>query len=357
MKAIWMIILCFALAGCGADTVTSDDVSEKPQADPDAEMTGKADSLSNWYTSIEGELEGSVQSSIDYPDWFHGYTLELEAGTTWRIRVGASASGLVRVYGPSFATYSNGRPYFTRSIARANINTRRSGEVEFDLPVDTSGTYMVVYGPRYQWNASYTMDVDCVDGCDEVEGCVSDSDCADGWCRAVDAQSTARECVPYAQEGQSCGGFTLPHYYEACEPSLTCVFRPFVADAPGACRHVVTVDELERNPDDWDGVRVSIDGWISAGVPMCTLQACSTDDPCCNACGASQTLTDSMSTAEGLALEQNGNQFGCSGDNCSYQDNCTVDPEGEYRVVGVFQKGQYQNGIEVESYSRLNYGN
>jgi hypothetical protein len=65
-------------------------------------------------------------------------------------------------------------------------------------------------------------------------GCETDADCADGtWCRQTEAGP--RECVPYAGAGEMCGGFTLPWYYQQCDPSLLCVFNPFIADAPGVC--------------------------------------------------------------------------------------------------------------------------
>ncbi len=478
MKKLLMIV-CAVLfvAACGADGDVETPVGDKPAANPDAELTGKADRLSNWYTEIRGELVAGevVEGEIGYPDWFHGYTVELEAGTTQRIRVQASAEGLVRLYGPSIATYSNGRPYFTRAAHRGNTAEELRGYhvAEFEFEVERSGTYLVVYGPRYVWNANYDVLAGCVAGCEvdttveslleepsrydgmqvnvqgwvnlgyvactrmactpenaccnrchgalnlhadegtrqggialteediryacsgdncnpeatcSVEpgeyriggiftinqwgepsievtsreaiasGCTSNDECTDGWCRATDSTSNSRECVPFVGEGESCGGFTLPHMYESCSPELSCVFRPFVADAPGTCRHNVTVAELEANPTEWDGVRVNIDGHIQNEPAICTQMACPPENPCCNQCGAGQVLVDGASaTGASLVLEQNGETFACGGNNCDYDQNCTVDPTGKYRVVGVFRTGQYQNMIEVESYERLEY--
>jgi hypothetical protein len=65
--------------------------------------------------------------------------------------------------------------------------------------------------------------------------CKTDADCAAGnWCRVTESGSFS--CVPFAEEGQRCNGFTLPWMYESCAPSLTCDLPEFVADAPGICR-------------------------------------------------------------------------------------------------------------------------
>lgn len=361
MKKFLMIVCALLfVAACGADGDVDTPVGDKPSANPDAELTGKADRLSNWYTEIRGELTAGevVEGEIGYPDWFHGYTVELEAGTTQRIKVQASAEGLVRLYGPSYASYSNGRPYFTRAAVRTVTEEELRGYhvAEFDFEVERSGTYLVVYGPRYVWNATYDVLAECAAGCEASTDCASHDECTDGWCRATDASSTSRECVPYVGEGQGCGGFTLPHMQESCSPELTCVFRPFIADAPGTCRHNLTVAELEADPRTWDGVRVNVDGYINTEPAICTQMACGPENPCCNRCGAGQVLADDSSTfGSTLGLEQNGETFGCGGDSCNYDQNCTVDPTGKYRVVGVFRAGQYQNRIEVETYERLEF--
>jgi hypothetical protein len=65
--------------------------------------------------------------------------------------------------------------------------------------------------------------------------CNADEDCGDAeWCRQTEAGG--RKCVPFAQQGESCNGFTLPWSYEQCAPDLVCDVPEYVADAPGVCR-------------------------------------------------------------------------------------------------------------------------
>ncbi|MEW5754817.1 MAG: Dickkopf N-terminal cysteine-rich domain-containing protein [Pseudomonadota bacterium] len=64
--------------------------------------------------------------------------------------------------------------------------------------------------------------------------CASDSECSSGqWCRI--GSTGEGQCVEFAQEGERCEGFVLPEYRERCAPDLTCVFPPYIADAPGIC--------------------------------------------------------------------------------------------------------------------------
>lgn len=77
--------------------------------------------------------------------------------------------------------------------------------------------------------------------------CESDSDCDKGtWCRPTEAG--ANECVPFVEEGETCGGFTLPWYFEQCLPGLVCDSPDYVADAPGVCRAACTGNS--ECPDD-----------------------------------------------------------------------------------------------------------
>lgn len=79
-------------------------------------------------------------------------------------------------------------------------------------------------------------------GCDDeiiyssclANQCETNADCsADSWCRQTEYGEM--ECTPYVQEGDTCGGFTLPWLYEQCDPSLTCVGDPMIPDLPGEC--------------------------------------------------------------------------------------------------------------------------
>lgn len=84
--------------------------------------------------------------------------------------------------------------------------------------------------------------------------CYSDAQCGDdSWCRPVgptwwedsasaDALSPSpgpSQCVPYAEEGDLCGGFVPPWALELCGKGLSCDTPqtcPPIADAPGICR-------------------------------------------------------------------------------------------------------------------------
>ena len=104
--------------------------------------------------------------------------------------------------------------------------------------------------------------------------CVDNSDCsADSWCRQTEYGS--QECVPYQQSGDSCGGFTLPWLYEQCDPSLTCVTDPFIADIPGVCAtcnyNGTPYDAGDSFPAD-DGCNTCFCG--DNGVIGCTKIAC-----------------------------------------------------------------------------------
>lgn len=77
-----------------------------------------------------------------------------------------------------------------------------------------------------------TVDADTVTG----TPCTADGECGtEHWCR--DKETGGKECVPYALEGDHCGGFTLPSYVSRCHPDFICSDYPdYIADAPGKCR-------------------------------------------------------------------------------------------------------------------------
>ncbi len=398
MKNVFLVSLLLLGFGCSTEDSAPD---SKPQGDPDsALLDGKADRLSNRYTTIVGELEKGVWTNgyIDFPDWFHGHTIRLQAGETMEFRLDAKATGVVRLYGPAVGE-RNGEPKFRRALVRSWASHHQKdgpGEVsaEFTVEVEESGTYMVVYGPYYQWESKYSLVAECRAGCRQPDECLSndecatgeacldngvrcvrapclvnyntcqamddgscndDSDCSEGWCRATDHTFTSKECVPFSVEGESCSGFAPPQYINRCEPGLSCVFRPFVADAPGTCRVSVTVKELRTNPAKYAGKRVVVDGYVSAGLAACTKIACPQSDPCCNQCGANQRLADTPGyDRNGLTLTDSNGEFGCSGNECNYQDNCSVE-DSLTRIVGTFVKGPTNYTIEVQSTLNLEH--
>lgn len=70
----------------------------------------------------------------------------------------------------------------------------------------------------------------------ELHGaCAKDADCSAGtWCR--DNQGGGKSCVPFAGEGQGCGGNVVPWARQICTPGLDCVFPEPTADVPGLCQ-------------------------------------------------------------------------------------------------------------------------
>jgi len=70
----------------------------------------------------------------------------------------------------------------------------------------------------------------------ELRGaCAKDADCSAGtWCR--DNQEGGKSCVPFAGEGQGCGGNVVPWARQICAPGLDCVSQEPTGDIPGICR-------------------------------------------------------------------------------------------------------------------------
>lgn len=385
------------LGACGAETTTPIADDTKPVANPDTTVAeGRADALSNRWTTRMGALgtDARVEASIDYPDWFHGYTLDLEEGQELAFSITASERGYLRVYGPAHRVV-DGEPQFTNAIGRAN----GVFGADFDFVVPQTGIYMVLYGPELVWSADYTIDVSCQncgpqrctshddcasdefcgdngvrcitspcdanfdicqprqgegDACNEDEMCGPDLACRNAQCTAVGTDECAdaadcdtgwcgydatggRICKDYVAEGDACGGFVRPQDYEACPPDLTCTAPDFIADIRGNCGIAVTVADLLQDPATYDGRFVGVKGYIDAGFGYCTRIGCPTTDPCCNRCGSTQNLyVDATADRnDGVTLMQNGSEFSCSGDECSW-DSCTA-TEGVYWVGGFFR--------------------
>jgi len=80
----------------------------------------------------------------------------------------------------------------------------------------------------------------CPVDCDTLNlDCNVDKDCGTNhFCRVSGLDIDGpKECVPYSNEGESCGGYTLPANQMRCSPELECAntVGPLIADAPGNC--------------------------------------------------------------------------------------------------------------------------
>ncbi len=79
--------------------------------------------------------------------------------------------------------------------------------------------------------------------------CATDEECPAGnWCRQTEEGLMA--CVPFVGEGVSCNGFTLPWFFERCQPGLVCDTPELIADAPGVCR-TQCASNLDCNADQY----------------------------------------------------------------------------------------------------------
>ncbi|MEY2930695.1 MAG: hypothetical protein RL033_1444 [Pseudomonadota bacterium] len=133
--------------------------------------------------------------------------------------------------------------------------------------------------------------------CQAPSACSSDRDCgADRWCRPVAEPGTGSECVPFAVEGESCGGFRPASSFERCTPGLLCDTPDFIADAPGICR-------AADCSSDADCSRTGCSGQICAAqsvITTCIFRpefACYAD-PAITTCGCRDGLCGFDPTAE-----------------------------------------------------------
>lgn len=331
--------------------------ADKPVFDPDDAVldTGKADGLSNYWTTLAGELvlDSEVNAEIDWPSWFQGHLITLEVGQVVRFDVDASAAGYVRFYGPSHRTSSAGQPLFKAALVRAKTSQQAGRHIaSFEVQAEEAGVYMLVYGPRWVWYADYAVGAACVSGCDVVETgdkCTTDDTCGEGdycghngvVCITWPCDVSFNICKRGESEGAWCDRDRM------CGGGLVCR-----DEACQAAAEDVTVADLLADVEGYDGHTVTLEGTITTLLAYCTKMACWEANPCCNSCGAGQMLFDDAGVTDstfGVSLATEGQLWGCSGDECSYQDTCTVEA-GRYRITGRFTySDQYSRQIEVES--------
>lgn len=164
-------------------------------------------------------------------------------GTFYRVE----DNGIRCVTTPCFSTDATALNRERATTALSDLDLSSAGASDSQLgeaALAIASGDLIVAGALRQANESGTVSVSLTasqfflpscggDAC--LAGCSVDADCdATQWCRPSEAGG--RSCVPFAGEGDSCGGFTLPSAQERCLPELTCDLPEFVADVPGRCR-------------------------------------------------------------------------------------------------------------------------
>jgi hypothetical protein len=102
--------------------------------------------------------------------------------------------------------------------------------------------------------------------CDDTSHCNSDS-----WCRPTEEGHS--ESAPYDEEGDTCGGYVLPWYYEQCDPSLQCVTSPIIPDLPGECATCNYNGTPYAAGDSWTA-DCNTCSCTESGLVACTKVAC-----------------------------------------------------------------------------------
>lgn len=188
--------------------------------------------------------------------------------------------------------------------------------------------------------------------------CVEDDECLPaGFCR--NKMGGGRECVPFTEEGDRCGGFTPSWAETRCEPGLACIpGTPLIADVPGWCGLIATPDQILANPASYEGRFVGVlAGWILGGPAACTRIGCPVTMPCCNMCNSGERLHQvNDALTPGIQLRDDMSMpFTCTGNECNTTETCTVEAGFEYRVVGTYTPGPGGGYIDVTSAARISF--
>jgi|GEM_PF-1498289 len=218
---------------------------------------------------------------------------------------------------------------------------RIRGEVTTDLVMKAYGYEAGTAKVDYEWG------IHSGDMCGGIAG----FQCADGWtCKGMpnypdaagwchldnwcSAETYEADCAAYGANMR-----LVPGEW-ACE-TFQCVYHPYgddICEAPAG--YMDGTADIINDPEEYAGEPTALTGTLELGPAYCTRMACSVDNPCCNSCGA------------GFKLNVPGGQveldIGCSGNECTYMDNCPYD-DGE--TVTVWGEGQVLFGaasLDVE---------
>ncbi|MBM4389018.1 MAG: hypothetical protein FJ088_14855, partial [Deltaproteobacteria bacterium] len=112
-----------------------------------------------------------------------------------------------------------------------------------------------------------------------------------------------------------------------------------------------TAADINKNPAGYNGAPVYLTGDVKVGPAMCTLMACSPENPCCNSCGASMEIYDGSGMIE---LNSGGiGQVGCGGNECTYMNNCKpFSPDPGFLIWGKIQVYYNYPYLNVDGYCK-----
>jgi hypothetical protein len=324
---------------CGDDdktaTGTRPDLREA-LAGGKADLASRFDTLPAWlkhqpYEELSCQGPPVLNRFVD-SDSGHSYSFPAEQGVSYTVRFEGSHERDAGIVAGVYDAADG------KVLVIDGDRAENSIKLQFDSPL--TGKVIVAVFSAWDATGDYNLSIYC-DGSGPVF-CSDDDGCTDGFCDCVDTGCTGKICKPWGQWGDSCGGFVLPQYRVRCHPELRCAGGNMAIDMPGNCTKPATVDEILADLDTFEDKPVFVNGFIQNVGQYCSKMMCTTENPCCNYCGAEQRLFDEeVSGARpegGLGLRDvNAEEsYGCHGNNCDFLDNCTVEDIDIYQfgVVG-----------------------
>ena len=313
-------------------------------------MASRFDTLPGWLEHQPYEelsCQGApVASRFQGEDSGHSYSYPAEVGVSYSLRFQGThdpAAGIIAgVYDAQTGTVI------------AIDGAAGASSIKLSFAVGRSGKVIIAVFSAFDTAGDYNLSISC-NGQGPVF-CIDDSFCdADSFCGCVDSACTGKVCKPRAEWGESCGGFVPPQYATVCAEGLMCAGGQPAIDMPGRCSRIATVAEILQDVDTFEDLPVVVLGYVQNTGQYCSKMMCSPSNPCCNTCGAEQTLFDAtvspaVDPNTGLGLRhahgQNaGFSYGCSGNDCDFEltedgivwkpGKCTVDDTlSQYFVAG-----------------------